>query len=529
EILGTILAHLPVVDHLEVRRLLIEGILLLAHYHQETVLTSLLRQPLPMESHLTEVWQAVAENLPFARTMLHGLMGRLQSRFSPRTNATSKADIWRLAAVDPLMQGMIFKALQTLLARSHVPSPLEPGPEGIVSPFHRPEDRGIIPPPSSRITIKSMQLLFRRVNSERLVCGLEEQGVWSLLENSATFLEGVGLLARLCLQNMEGYRQRLSELVLRGMDTEVLSCRISSTAVCVEFMSDPILYQEKLLKPAVFMLERGVDQEDEALRMLSLRALGNMALGAPKKVKQYRKLLLEKCLCSLREPTSTSVASEGMAALTKILAELREGDVGPSLEAISEQCRAFFDNESEMLRFKAFVLFGTLAKVVRISKKHLFKVEVKKAWVSLMLHCQDPCSCTARACMETMFQCLHFWGPKGLESPPGQRAASTDEMMVFQTTVCSVLTQKKPAVLYSFLLETITYVRSSLSSIRVAACNLAGIIMKQMSASYLKKLDFPALRNSLQELQLDSDPGVRRAALETLKILDNCSQHGLRA
>lgn len=49
-------------------------------------------------------------------------------------------------------------------------------------------------------------------------------------------------------------------------------------------MSDPVLYQEKLLKPTVLMLEKGVDQEDEALRVLSLRALGNMALGAPKKV-----------------------------------------------------------------------------------------------------------------------------------------------------------------------------------------------------------------------------------------------------
>lgn len=49
EILGAILAQLPVVDHREARRPLIEGILLLAHYHQETVLTALLRQPLPME------------------------------------------------------------------------------------------------------------------------------------------------------------------------------------------------------------------------------------------------------------------------------------------------------------------------------------------------------------------------------------------------------------------------------------------------------------------------------------------------
>lgn len=58
---------------------------------------------LSLASHLVEVWLAVADNAPFAQMMLHGLMGRLQLRFTPRANATSKADIWRLAAVDPLM------------------------------------------------------------------------------------------------------------------------------------------------------------------------------------------------------------------------------------------------------------------------------------------------------------------------------------------------------------------------------------------------------------------------------------------
>lgn len=51
-------------------------------------------------------------------------------------------------------------------------------------------------------------------------------------------------------------------------------------------MRDPILYQERLLKPAMRLLEKGVDQRDEVLQVLSLRALGNMALGAPKKVLQ---------------------------------------------------------------------------------------------------------------------------------------------------------------------------------------------------------------------------------------------------
>ncbi|KAL0624898.1 Maestro heat-like repeat-containing protein family member 2A [Plecturocebus cupreus] len=188
-----------------------------------------------------------------------------------------------------------------------------------------------------------------------------------------------------------------------------------------------------------------------------------MALGTPMKVKQYQKVLLEKCLVPLREPASASVTAEGMDALTKILAELREWDVGSSFDAISEQCRIFFDNESELLRLKAFVLFGKLARVVGMSKKHFFKGEVKKAWIPLMLHSQDPCSDSAQACMATMFQCVHFWGWKSLEHPSWPCDTTTDDKMtVFQTTMCSILSQKKPAVLHSFLLETMVYVKNKL-------------------------------------------------------------------
>ena len=76
--------------------------------------------------------------------------------------------------------------------------------------------------------------------------------------------------------------------------------------------------------------------------------------------------------------------------------------------------------ESELLRFKAFVLFGKLAKVVRISKKHFFKEGVKKAWVPLMLHCQDPCSDAAQVrhtcalCIKSRARCPQkehtLWG-----------------------------------------------------------------------------------------------------------------------
>ncbi|KAL6070320.1 hypothetical protein STEG23_008574 [Scotinomys teguina] len=515
EILGAILVHLPVVDHPEVRRPLIEGILLLAHYHQEIILTSLLRQPLPMESHLTEVWLTVAQSVPFARTMLRGLLGRLQSRFTARINPTSKADIWRLAAVDPLMtlctvqlllENMdqddkfpdLFPDLLYIyllqLGSSHGPEAASP-----VLKTWRLVHAGPLPQEMTlrRVTIKSMQLLVKRINRESLEQALEEQSVWSLLENGDTFLEGVSLMARLCMQNAENYMQRLAELVLEGMGSEVLSCCISSTAICVQFMSDPVLHQEKLLRPVVLMLAKGTGQDkDETLQVLSLRALGNMALSAPRKVKQYRKLLLEKCLDSLQRQGSSIVMAEGMEALTKIVSELREGDVGSSFESISEQCTAFFDNESKLMRLKAFVLFGNLVKVVGISKKHFFKGEMKRCWVSLMLHCQDPCPTVAQACSTTMFQCVPFWGLKSLESSFGHSNDSINEQMtVFQINMCSVLAKKKPAILCGFLLETIIFMKSNSSRIRIAACALAGIIMKQLSAHYLKKMDLVGLQN----------------------------------
>lgn len=72
------------------------------------------------------------------------------------------------------------------------------------------------------------------------------------------------------------------------------------------------------------------------------------------------------------------------------------GFAGLLAPRVSELVCVCWLQESEQLRLKAFLLFGKLAKVVRISKKHFFKEEVKKAWVPLMLHCQDPCSNAAQ-------------------------------------------------------------------------------------------------------------------------------------
>lgn len=82
--------------------------------------------------------------------------------------------------------------------------------------------------------------------------------------------------------------------------------------------------------------------------------------------------------------------------------------VGLPTSGLSALVCMFRPQESELLRLKAFILFGKLAKMVGISKRHLFKGEVKKAWIPLLLHCQDPCSSTAQV-RSTFALCPKAW------------------------------------------------------------------------------------------------------------------------
>lgn len=79
---------------------------------------------------------------------------------------------------------------------------------------------------------------------------------------------------------------------------------------------------------------------------------------------------------------------------------------------------------------------------------------------SLLMECQPPApplawrpgppdaspavlSCVLQACAATMFQCVHFWGWKALESSVDHSdAAAPKEMTSFQMTLCSVLVRK---------------------------------------------------------------------------------------
>ncbi|XP_068811726.1 protein maestro-like isoform X2 [Struthio camelus] len=94
---------------------------------------------------------------------------------------------------------------------------------------------------------------------------------------------------------------------------------------------------------------------------MAMRGVGNMASGAPTKLRRHRAAVMEVLCRGLEDAASTEVAAECLLALTKVLGRLKTRAMGSALEDISRSTRAFLGAEEEVLRFSAFALYGTLA------------------------------------------------------------------------------------------------------------------------------------------------------------------------
>uniref|UniRef100_A0A674IIL5 Maestro/Maestro-like HEAT-repeats domain-containing protein n=1 Tax=Terrapene triunguis TaxID=2587831 RepID=A0A674IIL5_9SAUR len=155
-------------------------------------------------------------------------------------------------------------------------------------------------------------------------------------------------------------------------------------------MSDPMLREKKFLKSVLSILEERSHDRNSIVRQMAVRGLGNLVYGAPEKVKKYKKFLLDILIGALHDIFSSEVIGESMKALAKVLKELKEKDIGSSFKDLTQQIRTYFDDEDDALRSMAFVLFGILARLTKRKWKIYFADQVKKSWVTLLLHLQDP-------------------------------------------------------------------------------------------------------------------------------------------
>ncbi|CAM4675916.1 unnamed protein product [Lepidochelys olivacea] len=103
DILAILYRHMPTIQEGSLRQFLVEAVSILAHHHQEAVISSLLSKRLPMDSDTAELWRSLGGDPLLATQVLRALIEKIKTPARTEGNITSETEIDRhLAAAEPL-------------------------------------------------------------------------------------------------------------------------------------------------------------------------------------------------------------------------------------------------------------------------------------------------------------------------------------------------------------------------------------------------------------------------------------------
>ncbi|CAM5169223.1 unnamed protein product [Eretmochelys imbricata] len=536
DILAILYRHMPTIQEGSLRQFLVEAVSILAHHHQEAVISSLLSKRLPMDSDTAELWRSLGGDPLLATHVLRALIEKIKTPTSTEGSITSETQTDRhLAAAEPLSATCaIFEVVSALQSSKAVrellpelfpvllqqvsqtlgqklPLPTRSSPSEIRKGLQLPEGN------PCRLSIKALEAVLFKGGNERLVRALRKQRTWTLVENPKTHHEGVCLLVRLLLRSGL-ITPEIIQSLLPWVNSPSENHRVTSTAFLAKLMSDPMLREKKLLKPILHILEEKSYDRNSIVRQMAVRGLGNLVYGAPEKVKKHKKFLMVILLRALSDPFSSEVIGESMKAVAKVLKELKEKDIGSSFRDLTQEIQTYFDNEDDALRLWSFVLFGILARLTKRKWKGYFAKQVRQSWVTLLLHLQDPNPRVSVECRATFHLCVPFLGLKRLQTAVNEHLDGTAELKPeeLQVDICRHLAKENAELLENLYKSTIMYFFSRWEEIRAVAAKLAGIILEHTDRQRMKWLNLDHLLMSLQFLKKDPSPSVQLVATEVL-------------
>ncbi|XP_037661921.1 protein maestro isoform X2 [Choloepus didactylus] len=210
-----------------------------------------------------------------------------------------------------------------------------------------------------------------------------------------------------------GQRQRRSPGQPLAVSTSPPKKKRTSVMSFFSKVSWKLRFQKReSLKNALFILAERARDPSAKKRHTAMRGLGSMAWKAPDKVRKYKKIILDLLVHGLYDPVSSEVIHESMKTLTIILGKIQGKGLGSFFIDITLQTRTLLDDESDSLRYSAFVLFGQLAACAGRKWKRFFSSQVQQTRDSLLIHLRDRNPQVAKACKTTFRACSPYLRPR---------------------------------------------------------------------------------------------------------------------
>ncbi|XP_011483379.1 maestro heat-like repeat-containing protein family member 1 isoform X1 [Oryzias latipes] len=506
-----------------------QTVLILASQHLQTVINTLINQPLPYDSWTSEIWMSLGADPIVATQIIEMVMEKLvvMAPYVDKKEMMTRGGTTKVATSPPLAMTC---GLKELLLNGNCQEPT-------VSLFPRlfscltvrlgasvgvsaPKDNTTKNPSIhvAGVAADALRILLARVQLDEVSKRLEEDKAWDAIKEPSTHITGVTLLAKAMAKHAGPRLPAIIECMCPFLNNIYECQRITVTAFFSELLNHHVVTELMLIDVLLNNMMERVSDPCCTVRMLAVRGLGNIATGSPEKVNKYAKELLAAMSSGMEEKDDPGklIAHEAMSGLSKVLQHLDEKNIHLLVVYIFMKIKPFLESENDDIRYASILLMGNLSKFG--SGEPVFKDQIHNVLVSLLLHLVDPNPQVVKASKFAMRVCAPVVGSEQITAM-FQNHLHDDKSLhygEFINDLTKYLIQDFPGMLNFYHISVIQFFKSNWPEVRAAAAMFIGFLLGNLHQEHFSQLNMATVTNGLVMLLQDSDPVVRVKAAEAM-------------
>ncbi|KAJ8415755.1 hypothetical protein AAFF_G00403120 [Aldrovandia affinis] len=524
EMLEVLHIRLQVISEEQVKVAVAQSILILATQHLQTVVNTLVSYPLPFDSWSCEMWIALGADSTLASQIMELIIEKLNvmvpyvdkkesmMRSGTTKVATSHPLAMTCALREMMLNGQTLDAVATLFPQLFSAILVRLGcsvgvqlPKDINSNSIGPE----------RKTPSKLPVSFD-------VCGVAVEAMRILLARAqldeVKHTDGITLLARAMSKHAGPRLPAIVECLCPCLSNTYECQRITVTAFFSELLNHHVVTELMMMDTLMNNMMERISDPCGIVRMLSIRGLGNIAVGSPEKVNKYAKELLAAMSSGMEEKDDPGkhITLEAMSGLSKVLLYLDRKNVQLLVVYIFMKIKPFLESENDEIRCAAITLLGNLSMFG--SGEPVFKDQIHNVLVSLLLHLTDPSPQVVKACKYTMRICAPVVGSEQITAM-FQNHLHEDKGLhygEFINDLTKYIIQDFPAMLNFYHITVIQFFKSNWAEVRASAAMFIGFLLGNLPAEYFSHMNMGSLTKGLVQLLQDPNPLVRAKAAEAM-------------
>ncbi|XP_068999386.1 maestro heat-like repeat-containing protein family member 1 isoform X1 [Embiotoca jacksoni] len=529
EMLEVLHMRLQSITEEQVRVAVGQTVLILASQHLQTVINTLVNQPLPYDSWTSEMWMALGADPIVASQIIEMVMEKLVI-MAPYVEKESmmRGGTTKVAANQPLAMTCGLKEL-LLNGQSHEPAVSRFPQLFSCLTLRLAASIGVVAPKDNNskhtasihvagVAAEALRILIARVQLDDVMKRLDEDNAWGAIQEPSKHITGVTLLARAMAKHAGPRLPAIVECLCPSLNNIYECQRITVTAFFSELLNHHVVTELMLIDVLMNNMMERISDPCSTVRMLAVRGLGNIAVGSPEKVNKYAKELLAAMSSGMEEKDDPGklITLEAMSGLSKVLLHLDKKNVHLLVVYIFMKIKPFLESENDDIRCASIYLMGHLSKFG--SGEQVFKDQIHNVLVSLLLHLVDPNTQVVKACKYAMRVCAPVVGSEQITAMFQNHLLEEKSLHYgeFINNLTKYLIQDFPGMLNFYHISVIQFFKSNWSEVRAGAAMFIGFLLGNLQEEHLSHLNMGTVTKGLVMLLQDPDPVVRVKAAEAM-------------